>query len=109
MGPARCAEGKRMRSKPMYSLGRCEWSGTYRIFHQLRSIDLVPKTVELFVKLDDETEQRLDIPVAKAPIFLAFCEFGEPKYLDPSTGTNLEAGAVVKGMTIVGPPMRPVA
>lgn len=86
----------------------------------------VPETVELFVKLGDEAEQRIEVPIAKAPIFLAFYEFGEPKYLDPSRGANLETGAVVtgsygqdpsqvlselsaKGMTIVGPPMRPVA
>jgi hypothetical protein len=86
----------------------------------------VPKLVKLFVKLGDETEQRIEVPIAKAPIFLAFCEFGEPKYLDPSRGTNLETRSVVtgsygqdpsqllselsaKGMTIVGPPMRPVA
>lgn len=86
----------------------------------------VPKTVELFVKLGDGTEQRIEVPIAKAPILLAFYEFGEPKYLDPSRGADLETGAVVtgsygqnpshlllelsaKGMTIVGLPMRPVA
>lgn len=86
----------------------------------------VPKTVELFIKLGDDTEQRIELPIAKAPILLAFYEFGEPKYLDPSRGANLETGGVVngsygqdpnqvllelsaKGMTIAGPPMRPVA
>jgi HNH endonuclease len=86
----------------------------------------VPKTVELSVKLRDGTEQRIEVPIAQAPIFLAFYEFGEPKYLDPTRGVNLETGGVVtvnygqdlgqvlsalraKGMTIVGPPGRPVA
>lgn len=86
----------------------------------------VPKTVELLVKLGDETEQRIEVPIAKAPIFLTFYEFGEPKYLDPLRCVNLETGAVVtgsygqdprqvlselsaKGMTIAAPPMRPVA
>jgi 5-methylcytosine-specific restriction endonuclease McrA len=86
----------------------------------------VPKTVEYSVKLGDGTEQGIEVPIAKAPIFLAFYEFGEPKYLDPSRGVNLETGGVVtgsygqdpsqvlselsaKGMTIVGPPARPVA
>jgi hypothetical protein len=87
---------------------------------------LVPRTVEFSVKLGDDTEQRIQVPIGKAPIFLAFYEFGEPKYLDPSRGANLETGGVVtgsygqdpkqvlsklraKGMTIVGPPARPVA
>jgi 5-methylcytosine-specific restriction endonuclease McrA len=86
----------------------------------------VPRTVEFSVKLGDGTEQQIQVPIAKAPIFLAFYEFGEPKYLDPSRGANLETGGVVtgtygqdpnqvlselsvKGMTIVGPPARPVA
>lgn len=86
----------------------------------------VPKTVEFSVKLGDGTEQRIEVPIARAPIFLAFYEFGEPKYLDPSRGANLETGGVVtgsygqdpsqvlselsaKGMTLVGPPARPVA
>lgn len=86
----------------------------------------VPKTVEFSVKLGDGTEQRIEVPIAKAPIFLAFYEFGRPKYMEPSRGANLETGGVVtgsygqdpsqvlselnaKGMTIVGPPARPVA
>jgi len=86
----------------------------------------VPKTVELFVKPGDDTEQRIELPIAKTPILLAFYEFGEAKYLDPSRGANLETGGVVtasygqdpkelllelsaKGMTIAGLPMRPVA
>lgn len=85
----------------------------------------VPRTVELFVKVG-ETEQQVEIPIAKAPILLDFYEFGVPKYLDASRGTNLEVGSVVtgsygqdpsqvlseysaKGMTIVGAPRRPVA
>jgi 5-methylcytosine-specific restriction endonuclease McrA len=86
----------------------------------------VPKTVEFSVKLGDGTEERIEVPIAKAPIFLAFYEFGEPKYMDPSRGAILETRGVVtgsygqdpsqvlsevraKGMTIVGPPVRPVA
>jgi hypothetical protein len=86
----------------------------------------VPKTAEFSVKLRDGTERQIEVPIAKAPIFLAFYEFGEPKYFDPSRGAKLETGAVVtgsygqdpsqviselnaKGMTIVGPPARPVA
>jgi hypothetical protein len=85
----------------------------------------VSKTAEIFVRLGDGTEQRLDVPIAKAPIFLAFYEFGEPKYLDRSKGEHLETSGIVtasygpdparvlselnaKGMTIVGPPVRPV-
>ena len=37
----------------------------------------VPKTVELFVKPGDDTEQRIELPIAKTPILLAFYEFGE--------------------------------
>ena len=55
----------------------------------------VPKTVELFVKPGDDTEQRIELPIAKTPILLAFYEFGEAKYLDPSRGANLETGGVV--------------
>ena len=85
-----------------------------------------PKSVELSVKLRDGTEQQIEVPIEKAPILLAFYEFGEPKYSDPTRGVNLETGAIVtgsygqdpgqvlselraKGMTIVGPPSRPVA
>jgi hypothetical protein len=57
----------------------------------------VPKTVEFSVKLGDDTEQQIEVPIASAPIFLAFYEFGEPKYLDPSRGANLETGGVVTG------------
>lgn len=86
----------------------------------------VPAMVEFSVKLGDGSEQRIEVPIAKAPIFLEFYEFGEPKYLDASRGASLERKASVtgsygqdpslvlselsaKGMTIVGPPTRPVA
>lgn len=86
----------------------------------------VPKTVKLAVRTGDGSEEQIQLPIERAPILLAFYEFGEPKYLDASRGTNLETGGVVtgsygrdpkqllselavKGMTIVGPPMRPVA
>ncbi|MBM4127280.1 MAG: HNH endonuclease [Nitrospira sp.] len=86
----------------------------------------VPKTVELFVKLG-EMQQQIELPIEKAPIFLDFYEFGEPKYLEAaSRGTSLDVCSVVtgsygqdpghviselstKGMTIVGAPRRPVA
>lgn len=85
----------------------------------------VPRTVQLLVKFG-EARQQIEVPIEKAPILLDFYEFGEPKYLDASKGTNLEVGSVVtgsygrdpdqviselsaKGLTIVGAPRRPVA
>lgn len=86
----------------------------------------VPKVVSLKVTTSDQAEETIDVPIEKAPIFLAFYEFGEPKYLDASRGENLETGGVVtrsygqdpgkfinelkaKGMSLSPPPMRPVA
>lgn len=86
----------------------------------------VPKTVEFSVKLGDGTVQPIEVPIAKAPIFLAFYEFGDPKFLDPSRGENLQTWGLVtgsygqdpsrvlselsaKGMTVVPPPSRPMA
>jgi len=57
----------------------------------------VPRLVPISVTASDGTEQTVDVPIARAPIFLAFYEFGEPKYLEPLRGTNLETGGVVTG------------
>ena len=86
----------------------------------------VPKLVPIVVASSDGTEQTIDVPIGKAPIFLAFYEFGEPKYLEPSRGANLETSGVVtgnygqdperfltelsaKGMSLSPPPTRPVS
>lgn len=86
----------------------------------------VPRIVEFSVKLGDGTVRPIEVSIERAPIFLAFYEFGEPKYLEAAGGANLEVLGVVtgnygqdpaqllsdlgaKGMTIVGPPARPVA
>lgn len=86
----------------------------------------VPKVVPLKVTTSDRTEETIEVSIEKAPILLAFYEFGEPKYLDASRGVNLETGGVVtgsygqdpsqlihdlkaKGMSLSSPPMRPVA
>lgn len=86
----------------------------------------VPKLIPITVNVADGTEKGIDVPVAKAPILLAFYEFGEPKYLDSLSGASLETSGVVtgsygqdpgrflvelsaKGMSLSSPPMRPVS
>lgn len=86
----------------------------------------VPKLVPIAVKNSDGAEQTIDVPVAEAPIFLAFYEFGEPKYLEPRRGASLETSGVVigsygqdpgrflaelgvKGLSLSSPPMMPVS
>lgn len=86
----------------------------------------VPKVVSLEVTASDGGKKTIEVPTEKAPIFLAFYEFGEPKYFDASRGVNLETGGVVtgsygkdpsqflnelkaRGMNLSSPPLRPVA
>ena len=86
----------------------------------------VPKVVAIPVTTTDGAELTIDVPLTEAPILLPFNEFGEPKYLDPSRGMNLETSGVVtgsygqdprrflmelraKGMSLSSPPMRPVS
>ncbi len=85
----------------------------------------VQKAVPLLVTHHNGSESQISVPIEKAPIFLAFYEFGEPKYLQPSRGDNLETGAIVtgsyghdpeevlrdldaQGMSVTPPPARPV-
>lgn len=86
----------------------------------------VATEIDFRVTLSDGSEDEIRVPIAKAPILLAFYEFGEPKYLDASRGAQLECGGTVtgsygrdprellselaaKGMTITSLPARPVA
>lgn len=63
----------------------------------------IPQTVPVTVTLADGTQQEIHLPIEEAPILLAFSEFAEPKYLDPSRGDRLEVRGVTTGSYGVHP------